>query len=49
MDKMIFHISGPSGSDKTYLGNKLKEMFKNKKVVMDIDDLRNEFIKKEYG
>ena len=46
---MIFHISGPSGSGKTYLGNKLKEMFKNKIVVMDIDDLRNEFIKKEYG
>ena len=49
MDKMIFHISGPSGSGKTYLGNKLKEMFKNKIIVKDIDDLRNEFIKEEYG
>ena len=41
MDKMIFHISRPYWSDKTYLENKL--------VVINIDDLRNKFIKKEYG
>ena len=45
---MIIHISGASGSGKTTLGNKLKEHFKNKIVVKDIDILRNEFIKEHY-
>ena len=47
MNKII-HISGVSGAGKTTLGNKLKEQFKNKIVVKDIDDLRTEFIKKYY-
>jgi hypothetical protein len=46
---MIIHISGVSGSGKTTLGNKLKEKFGNKIVVMDIDDLRHKFIKDIYG
>lgn len=49
MEKIIIHISGASGSGKTTLGNKLKEHFKNKIVVKDLDDLRDEFIKKFYG
>jgi adenylate kinase family enzyme len=46
---MIIHISGASGSGKTTLGNKLKEKFGNQIVVKDLDDLRDEFIKKFYG
>lgn len=45
---MIIHISGPSGSGKTFLGNKLKEKFGNKVVVKDLDNLRDEHIKKSY-
>ena len=45
---MIIHISGPSGSGKTYLGNKLKNKFGNKIVVKDMDNLRDEFINKNY-
>lgn len=48
MDKLIIHISGASGSGKTILGNKLKEKFKSKIVVKDLDDLRDEHIKKTY-
>jgi len=43
---MIIHISGASGSGKTTLGNKLKKYFGTKIVVKDIDDLRQEFVKK---
>jgi hypothetical protein len=46
--KMIIHISGPSGSGKTTLGNKLKDKFKNKIIVKDLDNLRSEFIDKNY-
>jgi len=46
---MIIHVSGASGSGKTTLGNKLKEQFKNKIEVKDIDVLRKEFIKEYYG
>lgn len=46
---IIIHISGPSGSGKTTLGNELKYKFFNKIVVMDLDDLRYDFVKKEYG
>jgi tRNA uridine 5-carbamoylmethylation protein Kti12 len=49
MNKLIIHISGASGSGKTTLGNKLKQQFKNEIVVKDIDDLRRDFIKKQYG
>lgn len=46
---IIIHISGPSGAGKTTLGNKLKYEFGNKIIVADIDDLRFDFVKKEYG
>lgn len=46
---IIIHISGPSGSGKTTLGNKLKNRFGDKIVAMDLDDLRYNFVKKEYG
>lgn len=49
MNKAIIHISGASGSGKTTLGNKLKEQFKSKIVVKDLDDLRDEFIEEFYG
>ena len=42
--KLIIHISGPSGSGKTTLGNQLKQIFGDKIVVTDLDDLRNEFL-----
>jgi adenylate kinase family enzyme len=41
---MIIHICGASGSGKTYLGNILKQKFKSKIVMCDLDDLRNNFI-----
>lgn len=40
----IIHIAGASGSGKTYLGNKLAKKFKNKIVVKDLDDLRNDHL-----
>jgi adenylate kinase family enzyme len=49
MKNLIIHISGASGSGKTTLGNKLKENFKSKIVVKDLDILRDEFIKEFYG
>lgn len=48
-DYPIIHISGPSGAGKTTLGNKLIYKFGKNIVVKDIDDLRYDFIKKEYG
>ena len=48
METLIIHISGASGSGKTTLGNKLKEHFKSKIVVKDLDILRDEHIKKTY-
>jgi adenylate kinase family enzyme len=49
MDKLIIHISGASGSGKTTLGNKLKEKYKSKIIVKDLDNLRDEFINIYYG
>jgi len=49
METLIIHISGASGSGKTTLGNKLKEHFKSKIVVKDLDILRDEHIKKTYN
>ncbi len=48
-DNIVIHICGPSGSDKTTLGKKLKEKFGDKIVVVDIDDLRHDFVVQEYG
>jgi adenylate kinase family enzyme len=47
--KIIIHISGASGSGKTFLGNRIKEKLKNNCIVKDLDDLRDEFINKFYG
>lgn len=47
--KLVIHISGPIGSGKSTLGNRLQEKFGNKIVVKDIDDLQREFEKNEYG
>jgi uridine kinase len=49
MKNIIIHISGAMGSGKTTLGNKLKEYFKSKIIVKDLDDLLDEFIKIHYG
>jgi len=49
MEKIIIHISGASGSGKTFLGRQLKDKFKNKIIVKDLDDLRDEFIVNFYG
>lgn len=49
MENLIIHITGASGSGKTTLGNKLKEHFKSKIIVKDLDILRDEFIKGFYG
>jgi hypothetical protein len=47
--KIIIHISGASGSGKTFLGGRIKEKLKNNCIVKDLDDLRDEFINKFYG
>lgn len=47
--KIIIHISGASGSGKTFLGNRIKEKLKNNCIIKDLDDLRDEFINKFYG
>ena len=36
---MIIHIAGPSGSGKTTLGKRLKEHYKDKVIIKDLDDL----------
>lgn len=46
---MLNQFCGPSGSGKTTLGNKLKEQFKSKIIVKDLDDLRDEFIGNHYS
>ena len=48
MLKIIIHICGASGSGKTFLGNQLKEKFGKKIDVKDLDELRDEHIKKTY-
>ena len=42
----IIHISGPSTSGKTTLGNKLKETFGSKITIIDLDVLFKEYVKK---
>ena len=41
---MIIHISGPPGSGKTTVGNRLKIKYKDKIFVKDLDDLFGEFM-----
>ena len=40
---LVIHISGPQGSGKTTLGNKLKDKYGDKIYVKDLDDLYSEF------
>jgi thymidylate kinase len=40
---MIIHISGAPGSGKTTIGQKLKEHYKFKVIIKDLDDLFTEF------
>jgi hypothetical protein len=49
MNKIIIHISGASGSGKTTLGNKIKDKFKNKIVVKDLDELLDEYLLDTFG
>ena len=42
---MIIHISGPVASGKSTIAKTLKQKYKNKIVVMDLDDLLNKFVK----
>ena len=49
MSKKFIHISGASGSGKTFLGNQLKEQFGKKIIVKDLDELVDKFIKDFYG
>ena len=48
-DNLIIHVCGPSGSGKTTLGNKLKEHFKSKIVVKDLDELLDEYFVDHFG
>jgi len=43
---MIIHICGPIASGKSTLANELKQTYKNKIIVMDLDDLLNKFVKR---
>ena len=49
MDILIIHIAGASGSGKSYLGQRLSDLYGDKIIVKDIDYLRDEFIKQYYG
>ena len=49
MLKIIIHICGASGSGKTTLGNKLKEHFKSKIIVKDLDELLDEHFVDYFG
>ena len=40
---LIIHISGPQGSGKTTLGNKIKETYNDMIYLKDLDDLYDEF------
>lgn len=48
-DNLIIHVCGSSGSGKTILGNKLKEKFKNKIIVKDLDELLDEHFVDHFG
>lgn len=40
---LLIHISGPQGSGKTYLGNKIKNEYGDRVIVKDLDELADEF------
>ena len=46
---VIIHISGASGSGKSYLGKKLLDLFDDRIIIKCIDDLRVDFMKQHYG
>lgn len=45
---LVIHVSGASGSGKTTLGKKIEKRFHGRVVVKDMDDLRDEFIRRFY-
>jgi len=49
MNIRIVHISGVSGSGKSTLGRRLRRHLRNRAIVKDLDDLRDEFIRIRYG
>lgn len=48
MKRYIIHINGVSGAGKTTLGNKLKDKFKNKIIVVDLDDLFSQYVEEKF-
>lgn len=46
---VIIHISGASGSGKSYLGNKFLELFGNKIIVKDLDELLDDYFVENFG
>jgi adenylate kinase family enzyme len=45
---IIIHISGPSGSGKSYLSSKLKDKFGSKFELIELDNVRADFVKDNY-
>lgn len=48
MDKLIIHISGASGSGKSFLGQKLTDLFGDKIIVKDLDELLDDYFAEHY-
>jgi len=49
MDKLIIHISGASGSGKSFLGQKLTDLFGDKIIVKDLDELLDDYFAEHFG
>ena len=48
MNSIIIHICGDPGCGKTYLSKKIKQKYKNKIIIKELEDLRDEFIEVFY-
>jgi thiol-disulfide isomerase/thioredoxin len=46
---LVIHITGVSGSGKSYMGNALKAKFGDRVMVVDLDKLRDQFLLEHYG